>query len=147
MTTSHSGVPLAYVVGDECWYADSLAATGDHGKLWVRSGSTEIIFTQHSGASHGPALSMTMYDDAFPALADQPELFARLVKEQPVTLDGLRAILAELGAEDQTPREGPQGQVADRGPVYTAAQIRAGVGLPRGAVFRMLPLPDADQAG
>lgn len=102
---------LAYIVWQEAWwgrvtYRDDprvqiMAAHPDGGVAW------EFAVEAVDLGSNARALRLQIFDDAFAALADIPELFARLATGHPLTLEGVILILRDLGAVDETPRENP----------------------------------------
>lgn len=105
---------LAYNVWREAWYADvrkddkpgiGIAASAEGtggGVAW------EFQITQYELGGK-PCTHIEMFDDAYEAIVQVPELFAALAKEQPGTLEQVRAILNGLGAVDETSRVSPHG--------------------------------------
>lgn len=98
---------FTYVVSKEAWYASALidelpslniSAESDGGGVkW------EFNVQEHQLGGK-PCLRLRVFDDAFEAFNDIPEFFTALHQERPTTLDGLRALLAKLGAVDRTER-------------------------------------------
>ncbi|MDQ0376530.1 hypothetical protein [Amycolatopsis thermophila] len=101
---------LTYFVQQEAWFADAayagevpainISASADTGRDGVK---WDFTVQEHHLAGR-PALQVSLFDDAFAAFTDVPELFAALAAEQPRTLDQLRNLLDRLGAVDVTRR-------------------------------------------
>jgi hypothetical protein len=101
---------LGYIVGHQAWYwmgdrpnrpryvrvgADS----SDGGCLW------EFMIEEHVFTSREAALRVCLFDDAWQAYAQVPELFAALAADRPQTFDELRIVLDRVGARDITARD------------------------------------------
>lgn len=101
---------LAYIVSHESWYARypgivgapeisiSASVPGD-GSAW------NFSIEEKDFGSHGTAICLKIFEDAFAAFADIPEFFAALAADGVTTLDGVRKLLDSLGAVDETKRE------------------------------------------
>jgi hypothetical protein len=129
---------LAYIVSHEAWYARALpdsrpeinvmaAATGG-GVAW------EFTVEEVDLGSHGPAIRVKVFDDAFEAFAQIPEFFAALAAGQAGTLGDLREILDSMGAADETQRHSRYGEIPEKA---TPARIRK-------AIAAALPGSEAD---
>ena len=117
---------LAYIVTHEAWYANAMpdrqpeiyvtATTEDDGSAW-EFGIREADF-ENRGVH---PISVHVFDDAFAAFAQIPEFFAALAAEEVTTLGGVRTLLANLGAADETERKGAGGDLPAKA---TAKRIR-----------------------
>lgn len=102
---------LAYTVTHEAWYARSLpddrreinitASAPGGGVAW------EFTVEEVDLGSHGPAIRVKVFDDAFAAFAQIPQFFANLAGGKVKTLDEVRDVLRLMGAVDETERRGP----------------------------------------
>jgi hypothetical protein len=105
---------LAYTVSHEAWYARTPGIV-DQPQIMVAASAQgsgggvawEFSVTEHDFGSHGRAIQIGVFDDAFAAFAQIPEFFAALVAEKIDTLGGVRALLDRMGAVDETDRRGP----------------------------------------
>ena len=115
---------LAYIVSHEAWYARAMpdrqpemsvmASAEGGGCAW------EFAVREAGFENRGQhPISVTLFDDAFAAFAQIPEFFAALAAEEVTALGGVRTLLANMGAADETDRKG--GQVPERA---TAGRIR-----------------------
>lgn len=116
-----SGSRLSYVISHEAYYRsvidgreinvqrEALTKDGHHdGVHW------EFGFEWHDLPSHGDAVQLKMFDDAWQAFSEIPELFAALARRH-TGPDGtvsmppaaVAALLDEHGFTDTTPREQP----------------------------------------
>lgn len=108
------GTHPIYTLVHEAWYARAqspsgtetgreivvTAATAEDGCVW------EFMITEHD--LRGPALRVGVFDDAWDAFTQMPELFTALAELGPrVTLDQVVALLNRLGFTDRTPRDNP----------------------------------------
>jgi hypothetical protein len=107
---------LAYIVSHEAWFARtpgivdrpeiSVCASANDG----RGGEWSFGISEVDFGSHGQAIELKVFDDAFAAFAQIPEFFAALAAENITELAGVRALLDRLGAVDQTERRTPYGE-------------------------------------
>jgi hypothetical protein len=103
---------LAYVVPHEAWYRavtlndppsiQVMAASSHGGVAW------EFIIEKQDINPSWPALRLQMFDEAWDAFGQVPELFTALELRRPRSLPALRAMLDELGARDITERKKPK---------------------------------------
>jgi len=116
---------LAYIVSHEAWYAKAMpdrqpemsvmAAADGGGCAW------EFTVTEADFENRGQhPISVHVFDDAFAVFAQIPEFFATLAAEEVTTLGGVRTLLANLGAADETDRKG-SGTLPEKA---TAGRIR-----------------------
>ncbi|MFE5290407.1 hypothetical protein ACFRAQ_36135 [Nocardia sp. NPDC056611] len=105
---------LTYTISHEAWYFTAAAAL---------SGDEQPHLNVHSSAEDGgvawefriregglksiPSTQIVMFDDAYAALTQVPELFAALAAERPRDVAAVIAILDRLGAQDITERTDP----------------------------------------
>ncbi len=109
------GCRLAYTIFHEAWYASadpdrrptinvSAASTHGDGVAW------DFQIVEHQVGPAGqriPALRVEIFDDAWPAFAQVPELFAALAAAGQPTLNDVTVLLDRLGAVDETARTSP----------------------------------------
>jgi len=100
---------LAYIIGHESRYwmheqprpryvrvgADSIRG----GCAW------EFMIEEHVFTSRESALRVCLFDDAWEAFHQVPELFAALTDDRPRNFAQLSAVLDRIGAHDITPRD------------------------------------------
>jgi hypothetical protein len=102
---------LAYIVSHEAWYyrgdgkpSLSVSASANGGGVaW----EFEIEEMELGGK---PVTRVKVFDDAYAAFAQVPELFAALADGAGTTLTACRGLLDMLGAADETGRTGPRGE-------------------------------------
>lgn len=103
---------LAYVVSHEAWYASVIkgreinisAASSGGGVAW------EFRIEEADLGTTTPCLRAVMFDDAFQAFREVPELFEALATlRHPSRLGDLVGVLQGLGAVDETERKAPAG--------------------------------------
>lgn len=103
---------LTYVVAHEAWYGrvpgvierpqlNVCASAQGGGVAW------EFLVTQHDFGKGNTPIRLDVFDDAFAAFNEIPEFFAALGEKEPRTLADVVAILAAMGATDDTQRERP----------------------------------------
>lgn len=109
---------LTYIVGHEAWYAEAnrranpdpylsvVCSYPDGGCAW------EFQITEHDHS--GGCVRVEMFDDAFDAWEQVPELFQDMRHGPTRSLDDVRDILDALGARDKTPREDPYATPSSR---------------------------------
>lgn len=98
---------LAYIVNHEAWYT-----LDDKPSLQVQSASTgggvDWEFSVHDSGFRGrSSIHIMVFDDAFKAFAQVPELFALLAELEPTSIQTVIMILDQLGAVDVTQRVNP----------------------------------------
>jgi hypothetical protein len=101
---------LTYVVSHEAWYAKQvdrpqinvMASADGGGCAW------EFTVEEVDLGSHGPAIRVKVFDDAFAAFTQIPEFFDDLAADEIGTLDSVRALLDGMGAVDETKRTPPR---------------------------------------
>ncbi len=138
---------LAYIVGAESYYYRaamkddpyiSIGATNDgDGPSW------EFSVVDHSERLNAPtALRVEIFDDAWRAFSDVPELFAAMAAGEIESLDDLRALLDRLGAVDQTTRDNPYRHQPDPDvDLGAAAKALRDAGVTPGAFAQMTDQP------
>ncbi|WP_280465999.1 hypothetical protein [Nocardia brasiliensis] len=100
---------LAYIIWNEAWfYIDD----GDPSRIQVQAassyGGVDWEFAiEEGGLRTQPSTRIRMFDDAYKAVVQVPELFAALAAEEPRHLEEVVKILNRLGAIDATKRESP----------------------------------------
>lgn len=104
-----AGHRYAYIVWDEQWHAREpehrivIARESDQG-----GAAWEFNIVSHADRlrriQSGTYLRVEIFDDAWQAFTEIPELFAALAERKPPTLDALRGLLDELGLVDTTRR-------------------------------------------
>ena len=109
------GHTLFYTVNTESWCWETIRRTDPRPELNIvkiaRNGSgCEWEFTVVSNAPDGVAqyTKVCVFEDAFAAYTEMAPFFAALADRRPTTLDGVRAILDELGVVDATERVRPE---------------------------------------
>ena len=112
------GATLTYTVSHEAWYSRVV----ERPEIVVSGPGWEFVVTEHDHGDRNP-IRVGVFEDAFAAFAQIPEFFAALAEQQPGTLTGVRAILDEMGATDETPRVSP---LRER-PVSLRDRIAAGL--------------------
>ncbi len=105
------GCHLAYAISGDAWYAPALsdepptvtisAATHSDGIAW----ELQIVERQHG--QRRPYLTVEVVDEAWPAFAQVPEVFAALAAAGTPTLNDVTVLLDSLGAVDETARTSP----------------------------------------
>lgn len=113
--TTDAGYRLEYIVAHEAWYGDAIRSAGQTDpqinivKAVVGGGGAawEFTITDRSALVNRPAIQVRVFDETFSAFAECAPLFAALAERQPTNLDGVRAILDELGFTDATERVQP----------------------------------------
>lgn len=104
---------LSYTINHEAWYWDAVADRyGNQHSVMVHSTSTgggvDWEFSiEEVDLGSVRAVRAGIFDDAFKAFTQVPELFARLASEAPKDVAGVVAILDQLGAVDVTERVSP----------------------------------------
>lgn len=98
---------LTYIVNHEAWYhkddkrsLNIVASALGGGCAW------EFEVTEHM-LSLIPAIRLEVFEDAFAAFTQVPELFARLAELEGAGLEDVITILDDLGAQDKTSRRSP----------------------------------------
>jgi hypothetical protein len=131
MTGMPEDCHLAYVVSHEAWYARQPGIV-DQRHIMVMASSSgggcawEFSVTEHDFGSHGRAIKVGVFDDAFAAFAQIPEFYAALVAEKVETLDETRALLDRMGAVDETertPRGTPEPSGVVRPPTWEIGRV------------------------
>ncbi|AFM10462.1 hypothetical protein PIS_073 [Saccharomonospora phage PIS 136] len=103
---------LAYSIEDDAWY--TTLTPNEHPTIHITASVPgdgahwEITATEKTLIGDVPSLQLHVFDDAFRAFTDAPELFQALAGREPATIGELVAILRELGAVDETRREMPE---------------------------------------
>ncbi|MDH2424792.1 hypothetical protein [Sphaerisporangium sp. TRM90804] len=100
------GCRLAYVVAHEAWYGQVLGVV-DRPRVWVAAaagGGVEWEFSVEEVDYGHRAIRVDIFHDAFDAFRQIPEFFAALAEQRTTTLPEVVAILAGMGAVDQTER-------------------------------------------
>jgi hypothetical protein len=105
---------LAYIVSHEAWYWDASRAPGENPHLSVSAsgkgsgGGVAWEFDIEEMELGGkPVTRVKVFDDAYAAFAQVPELFAALADGGGTTLAAVRDLLDMLGAVDETERVSP----------------------------------------
>ena len=120
---------LAYTVTHEAWYARSLPDDRREINIAASAGpgvgvAWDFTVEEVNLGSHGPAIRVKIFDDAFAAFTQIPEFFAALASEGVADLRDVCAVLDGMGAVDETERRGPHGVTR---PVATAERIRRAI--------------------
>ena len=106
-----TGTELVYIIGDDAWYAEANRPTNPHPYLSVEAlypgDGCEWEFTIIERELQGSCTQVRIFQDAYAAFVQVPELFQAFADEHPTTLAAVVAILDELGAKDITPRVNP----------------------------------------
>lgn len=97
------GCELTYTVYADAWYAlpehepyvGVQASAKDGGAAW------EFVFTEPRNLGC-EAIRLGIFEDAFDAFVQVPELFIALAGQRPTTLTALRGLLDEIGARNVT---------------------------------------------
>lgn len=106
---------LNYIITHEAWY---WMPDRQHRRC-VRVGSDDVVgggcawefmIEEHVFSPSQSALRVGLFDDAWQAFDQVPELFAALAADRPQTFDALRIVLDRIGAHDATEREQPARQ-------------------------------------
>ena len=122
---------LAYVVRHEAWYWPGTRNVAGHDQpsLSVMASAKgtgggcawEFMIAEHPIGRGQPPLHVALFDDAFGAFTQVPELFAALAEQgERATLDSVRAVLDGLGAVDETARIHPASLASDVVPAPAA---------------------------
>lgn len=104
---------LEYIIAKEAWWRDATRNIDPDPYISVikahRGGGCDWEFqiTDRSRTIKSAAVRIGIFDDAFAAFTEIPELFAALAAERPTTLDAVRKILDRIGAVDATERTRP----------------------------------------
>lgn len=134
MTTPKHELPgggfLAYTVAAESYYwrhmnrmtEPNIGISASHDG---RGGGVDWEFSvaDHTERLGQQALRVEIFDDAWQAFAELPEIFTAMGAGEIKTLDDLRALLDRLGAVDQTTRTDPYGNEVKPLDVSEAAQV------------------------
>ncbi len=104
--TTDPGYQLTYTVYQEAWYAQPgqrpelvvTKATKEGGCAW------EFTIEDYTEKLNHPAIRVQIFDDAWQAFAEIPELFAELARNGRSTLADVQGILDGLGFVDATER-------------------------------------------
>jgi hypothetical protein len=102
-----------YVVGHEAWYWGSRPNKANVAEVSIEGGSGaeawEIVcLWRHIHSSGPPSMKVEVFQDAFAAFEEVPELFAKLAtmcNKHPQPKDVILAVLEALDFEDVTDRE------------------------------------------
>lgn len=122
---------LAYIVVVETYYYQRLGNPDKRPpsiNIFASRGggvSWEFSVTDHTARLGQRALKVEIFDDAWAAFADLPELFVAMADGEIESLDELRTLLDRLGAVDQTPRIDPRLNQGDDAPVDLRDAARA----------------------
>lgn len=104
---------LAYIVSHEAWYWDASRVPGENPHLNVSAsakgsgGGVAWEFEVEEVTLDKPTARIKIFEDAFAAFTQVPELFAALADGDGSTLAGVRNLLDMLGAVDETERVSP----------------------------------------
>lgn len=110
---------LTYWMRQETWYDRDIRNPGDRPTIQIVAAADgggcawEFDIEEHDFRSH-TAVRLRIFQDAWAAFVEVPELFAALAAEQPTTLAAVRAILERIGAVDTTDRVPPPSVRAQR---------------------------------
>jgi len=91
-----------FVVTHEAWWSEHLVQRNP--EIMVNGGAWEFGIRYHSIR----AIRAEVFDDAFAAFTEAPEVFAALAEQRPTTLDEVGDILLGLGYQDTTDRVNPR---------------------------------------
>jgi hypothetical protein len=103
---------LAYTVHSEAWYARAASASMGPpsisvGASYGASGGCAWEFViEEASFDHHP-IRVCLFDDAFDAFVQIPRFFVALRERSIMTFAGVRELLDEMGAADETKREDP----------------------------------------
>lgn len=150
MTALPEGTRLAYTVSHEAWYARRPGIV-DQPQIMVSASSPgggcawEFGVNEHDFGSHGRAIRVDVFDDAFAAFAQIPEFFAALAAEGIGTLDGVRSVLDRMGAVDETDRTDPatDREAAPTSPLRQAIRAAAVASYADSGGRRVLIIPES----
>ncbi len=100
------GTRLAYTILREAWYAD--AARDEPARINIAASVPgDGVAWEFLVVEYREGLRVEIFDDAWPAFAQVPELFAALAAAGTPTLNDVTVLLDRLGAVDETARTSP----------------------------------------